>query len=172
VDIDAPLRWLYDTQIAVAMRENELLFPWVESVHVLALTLVLGSIAVLDLKLIGVASRGRPLPQLLRDVLPVTWVGFGLAVITGALLFASNAVDYAHNTAFQWKISLLAVAGLNTLVFHSVVEPRILKAQAQAATSSDQLPGAARIAGVVSIVIWVSVTAFGRWVGFTINAIN
>jgi hypothetical protein len=167
VSIDAALKWLYSTELGVAMRENALLFPVVESVHVVALTLVLGSIAVLDLRLIGLASRARPLPQLLRDVLPVTWFAFALAVVTGALMFASNAVAYAHNGCFQSKIALLALAGLNTTVFHTWVEPRVL-----ASDSGNQPPTAARISGFVSIALWIGVTAFGRWIGFTITAIQ
>jgi len=167
LNIDAALRWVYDTELAVAMRENALLFPWVESIHVVALSLVLGSIAVLDLRLIGVAWRNRPLPELLRDVLRVTWVAFAIAVITGALLFASNAVAYAHNTCFQWKLGLLALIGVNTGVFHSFVEPRLTRAAAR-----DALPVLARVSGALSIVLWISVTAFGRWIGFTITAVD
>lgn len=167
MSIDPALKWLYDTELGVAMRENALLFPVVESVHVVALTLVLGSIAVLDLRLIGLASRARPLPQLLRDVLPVTWFAFALAVVTGALMFASNAVAYAHNGCFQWKIALLTLAGLNTTVFHTLVEPRVL-----ASDGGTQPPTAARVSGFVSIALWIGVTAFGRWIGFTITAIQ
>jgi hypothetical protein len=168
VNIDAPLHWLYDTELGIAMRENAVLFPWVESFHVVALTLVLGSIAVLDLRLIGVAQRSRPLPLLLRDVLPVTWVAFALAALTGLLLFASNAVAYAHNSCFQWKVALLALIGLNTTVFHFVVEPRLLRLDPRIPLP---LPMIARTSGVLSIVLWIAVTAFGRWIGFTISAI-
>lgn len=171
MNIDDALRGLYETDLAVAMRENAVLFPWVESVHVVALTVVLGAIAVLDLRLIGLASRSRPLAQLLRDVLPVTWVAFALAALTGVLLFASNAVAYAHNTCFQWKVCLLALIGLNTTVFHFLVEPRLI-ATANVREARPQLPAAARFSGVLSIVLWVAVTAFGRWIGFTITAIN
>ena len=167
MDLDAPLRWLYATEIAVQMRENALLFPWVEAIHVVGLTLVLGSIAVLDLRLLGVASRGRPLARVLRDVLPVTWLAFALAVVTGALMFASNAVAYAHNGPFQWKVVLLTLIGLNTAFFHLLVEPAL-----RAAPSTGPTPWRARLSGALSIALWIGVTAFGRWIGFTINAIQ
>jgi hypothetical protein len=166
VDIDAPLHWLYDTELAVAMRESDVWFPTVEALHVLALTLVIGSIAVVDLRLVGVASRGRPVARLLREVLPVTWSAFAAAVVTGGLLFASNAVAYAHNSCFQWKLVLLALIGVNTSVFHFFVERRIAGLDATSA-----LPLQARVSGVLSILLWIGVTAFGRWIGFTINAI-
>ena len=84
-------QWVYDLPIADHIRSNGLAFPWLESVHVLAITLVLGSIAVADLRLLGVASVKRPVSQLLHEVLPVTWVAFAVALLTGLLMFTSNA---------------------------------------------------------------------------------
>src|SRR4029078_1184967 len=112
--------WVYDLPIADGIRSNELAFPWLESVHVLAITLVLGSIAVADLRLVRLASVKRPVSQLLHEVLPVTWVAFLVALITGLLMFTSNAVEYAHNKPFQFKMLLLLLAGLNMLVFQLV----------------------------------------------------
>jgi hypothetical protein len=97
MELDALLRSLEATSIATAIRENESLFPWVESFHVLAITLVIGSIAIVDLRLIGLASRERAAGRLASEVLRCTWAAFAVAAITGALLFASNAFNYAHN---------------------------------------------------------------------------
>src|SRR6185295_12451186 len=102
---------LHDLPLSELIRGNELAFPWLESVHVLAITLVLGSIAVVDLRLLGVASRNRPVTRLIREILPVTWAAFGLAVLTGGTLFASNAVNYSHNFPFQMKMLLMLLAG-------------------------------------------------------------
>src|SRR5438128_2518220 len=118
MELDALLRALEATGFATAIRENESLFPWIESLHVLAITLVVGSIAIVDLRLIGVASLDRAAARLTSDVLPCTWAAFGLAVITGSLLFSSNAFNYAHNGYFQAKFVFLALAGLNMAVFH------------------------------------------------------
>lgn len=167
MDLDSLLKWLYDTELAVAMRENALLFPVVEALHVVALTLVIGAVAVLDLRLIGVASRSRPLPQLLRDVLPVVWSAFVFAAVSGILLFASNAVAYAHNPPFQRKVALLALIGLNAAAFHILVRPRL-----RAEQLVGRLPRWAQLSGVISITLWIGVTAFGRWIGFTINALQ
>jgi hypothetical protein len=162
--IEAFCQWLHDTTWAETVRANELLFPTFESLHVLAITLVLGSIAVVDLRLLGFASRGRPITQLLREVLPVTWVAFAVAVISGGTLFASNAVEYAHNRPFQMKMLLMLLAGLNMLVFHFVTYRGI--------GQWDQTippPTRARIAGAISITLWIGIVAFGRWIGFTIG---
>src|SRR5947207_11423924 len=118
MELDRALQWLQATAVANAIGENEVLFPWIESVHVLAIVLVVGTISTVDLRLIGVASLDRAVSRLMRDVLPYTWGAFAVAAITGALLFSSNAVTYAHNFFFQGKLVLLVVAGLNMAVFH------------------------------------------------------
>ncbi len=73
---------LYDLEISETIRASAMAFPWLESVHVLAITLVLGSIVVVDLRLLGLASLGRPVNTLIKQVLPITWVAFVIAVIT------------------------------------------------------------------------------------------
>jgi uncharacterized membrane protein YidH (DUF202 family) len=162
--IQAFCQWLYDTPLAAAIRANELLFPWFESVHVLAITLVLGSIAVVDLRLLGIASTSRPVTRLIREVLPVTWCAFAVAVFTGGTLFSSNAVAYAKNFPFQMKMALMLLAGLNMLVFHLVTHRGVAQWD-----EARRTPFAARFAGAFSITVWLGIVAFGRWIGFTIG---
>jgi hypothetical protein len=157
-------QWLYDTPLAATIRSNELAFPWLESVHVLAIALVLGSIAVADLRLLGLASVKRPVTQLLNEVLPVTWVAFVVAAVTGIAMFASNAVEYSQNTAFQLKMLMMVLAGLNMLVFQLATFRGVGTWDDAQAT-----PPGARFAGGFSLVAWISIVAFGRWIGFTIG---
>jgi hypothetical protein len=161
---DAILKWLVHTPMAVAIHEGEIIFPWIESIHVLAITLVVGSIAIVDLRLLGLASLDRAVPRLTREVLPCTWAAFTFAVITGLALFASNAVNYAHNFAFLGKLVLLSLAGANMLVFHFWVGRDIDRWEAHGAT-----PPGARIAAALSLGLWVGVVGFGRWIGFTLQ---
>jgi hypothetical protein len=162
--IDRILEWLQATPVARAISENEILFPWIESVHVLAIVLVVGTISIVDLRLLGVASLDRPASFLMRDVLSVTWSAFAVAVITGCLLFSSNAVNYAHNFFFLGKLILIALAGLNMAIFHLIGARDIGRWGA-----TRQTPLAAKIAGGVSLTVWVAVVAFGRWIGFTLH---
>ena len=162
--LDGVLQWLEATAFATAIRENEILFPWIESVHVLAITLVVGSIAIVDLRLLGVASLDRPARALTREVLPLTWSAFAVAACSGLLLFASKAVTYGHNAFFLRKMVLLALAGINMLVFHLVTGRDIAVSSAGTAP-----PLAARVAGVTSMVLWFGIVACGRWVGFTLR---
>lgn len=163
--LDAIFQWLYASAAAVAIRENESLFPWIESFHVLAITLVVGSIWIVDLRLLGVASLDRTLTRLTKDVLPCTWAAFATAALTGGLLFISNAVNYAHNFNFQIKMLLLVLAGVNMLVFHFIVSRDIASWE----TSPHAIPLRAKLAGGASLVLWIGVVAFGRWVGFTLK---
>jgi hypothetical protein len=164
VDVNPLLHWLQDTTIATAIRENDILFPWIETVHVAAIVLVVGSISIIDLRLLGLASCDRPVKQVMREVLPLTWGAFAAAAVAGALLFSSKAVDYAHNFFFQGKMILLLLAGANMAVFHVLIGRDVGQWSA-----FRQPPMPAKIAGSISLILWVTVVAFGRWIGFTLH---
>lgn len=158
------LQSLYDSAVGSGIRESGVLFPWIESIHVLMATTVVGSIAIVDLRLIGYASHRRGARQLILDLLPFTWVAFALALTTGSLLFTSNALGYASNTQFVCKMGVLVLAGINMAIFH-------LTAYRQIGQWDDALPPprAARIAGATSLTLWILVVFFGRWIGFTMQ---
>jgi hypothetical protein len=164
MQLDNALTWLQATAVARAISENEILFPWIESIHVLAIVTVVGTITIVDLRLLGVASLDRPVGRLMRDVLPWTWGAFVIAAITGTLLFSSNARTYAHNFFFQRKLILLALAGLNMAIFHIIAHGDIGRWG-----STRQTPWPAKAAGAASLLIWVAVVACGRWIGFTLH---
>jgi len=95
-------------------------------------------------------------------VLPYTWVAFAGAVITGTVMFVSKAQVYWHNPQFQLKFLFMALAAANMLVFHFGAFRRV-------ADWDDVLPPppAARLAGALSLSLWIVVVFFGRWIGFT-----
>src|ERR1044072_9315853 len=97
---ESVFKWLEDSAIGVFMRENSLAFPLIESIPVLALTMVVGTIVMVDLRLLGISARNHSVSKLSDEVLPITWICFAVAAVTGALLFASKAVDYMHNFFF------------------------------------------------------------------------
>jgi hypothetical protein len=155
-----------DSGIAEVIRENDTLFPFVESVHVIAISLVVGSILVLDLRLLGFASVGRPVSRLANAILPVTWGAFAIAATSGFLLFISNASKYLSNGYFDAKIILICAAGLNMIVFHAIGAKDMPQWE-----SRGQPPLPARAAGALSILLWIAVVACGRWIGFTMQAL-
>ena len=118
MDITPWLKSLEDSGLATGIRNSAYWFPCLEALHVMSLSLVLGTITVVDLRMLGLTSKGRSAERVSAELLRWTWGGFALAVLTGFVMFTTNARVYAHNTAFQIKLVLLALAGLNMLVFH------------------------------------------------------
>jgi hypothetical protein len=156
------LQALEATPWGTAVRESTWLFPTIESLHVLSLVLVMGSIMVVDLRLLNVASRGRPVKELTDDILPWTWSAFVASAITGSLLFSSSAVRYVGIWQFDAKMGMLALAALNMGLFHLGAFRSVAQWDRAPATP----PLAAKLAGGISLVIWVSIVALGRWIGF------
>ncbi len=111
---------IQNSDLGTIIREDDTLFPLIESVHVLAITLVVGSISVVDLRLLGLASKNRAVGRVTASILPITWVAFAIAVATGSLLFASHASKYLQNGFFVAKLALIAAAGVNMVIFHFV----------------------------------------------------
>lgn len=161
-----PLRdliaYLEGSGLADNVRENDLLFPLLESIHVLAICLVVGSILAVDLRLIGFAWVNRPVSRVTAGILPLTWSAFVVAIASGGLLFISNATKYLDNGFFVAKMFLIALAGLNMLVFHLISARNVATWEYRAPP-----PLPARLAGGLSLLLWIAVVACGRWIGFT-----
>jgi len=154
--------WLQATPISTTIRESDWVFPAIESVHVIAFVIVVGSILVVDLRLLGLASRRRSAEDLTRQLLPLTWLAFAVAAAAGLLLFAAKPVTYTANTFFLSKLVLLALAGVNMAAFHLFVHKRLVGVAPGAPE-----PIAAKASGLFSLALWIGVVACGRWIGFT-----
>jgi hypothetical protein len=150
------------TPWGTAVRESTWLFPTIESIHVLALVLVVGSIMVVDLRLLNLASRHRSVAELTDEILPWTWTAFVCALVTGSLLFSSSAVRYTGIWQFDAKMCMLVLAAINMGIFHLGVFRRA----ADWDLAHSRPPLAAQLAGAISLVIWVTIVALGRWIGF------
>ena len=158
------ISYLENSALADNIRENDVLFPLIESVHVLAICLVVGSILAVDLRLLGLASVRRSVSRVTHGILPLTWCAFVVAVGSGGLLFISNAAKYLGNGYFIAKIFLIGVAGLNMAIFHFISARDLPRWE-----NETRLPLPARLAGGLSILLWVLVVACGRWIGFTMQ---
>jgi hypothetical protein len=154
-------QWLDASSLGMAVAQAW--FPQVECVHVIALATVVGTIFLVDTRLIGLASTHLSFRQISRRLLPWTWAGFVLAVITGFLMFASNAVAYYGNGAFRLKLMLMILAAVNMLYFELVTFRTVGTWEADA-----KPPFAARLAGGLSIALWCGVIMTGRWIGFSL----
>jgi hypothetical protein len=160
MSLESAATWLENLAIPTAIRDSGSLFPTLETIHVLALAVVVGSIATVDLRLIGLTQKDQPAWLVTERALPWTWGGFLFAAASGLLLFSSSAVKYAANPFLLIKFGLLALAGLNMAAFHYGA------GRAMTHWPEGQAPNAARIAGGLSLVLWVAIVAAGRWIGF------
>lgn len=152
------LEWLQATSLAVAVGEKW--FPLIEALHVITMALVAGTIFIVDTRLIGLTSVKLPFSYVADRMLPWTWGAFACSVVTGTLMFISNATGYYENPPFRMKMALLLLAGLNMLYFQRVTFRGVSR------WDSGRPPAAARLAGIISIGLWCSVIGFGRWIGF------
>jgi uncharacterized membrane protein len=162
--ITAFLGTLQASSWAVFIHKKAWAFTTVEMIHVFAVSLLLGTIAIVDLRLLGLASTKRPFAELSRQVLPLTWAAFVLAVIAGSLLFISRATDYFANPVFWLKMSLIAVAGINMVIFEFITVRDVQKWNVNPTP-----PPRARLAGGISIACWVLVVVFGRLIDFSLQ---
>jgi len=162
MDLQSIAKWIENGAIGTWIRESTYAFPTIETIHVLAIVTVVGSVTMLDLRLLNLASRERPVSEVMSDVLPWTWWSFVTAAITGSLLFTSKAAEYYSDFPFRMKMLMLVLAGINMGVFEFRMVPGMSTWDRE-----EKTPVGARVAGGISLVIWICVVAFGRWIGFT-----
>ena len=151
------IQWLESTSGSLFIRESTLLYPVVETTHVLSLCLFLGLIAMLDLRLVGVGMRSVAVSEVAGRLLPLAFVGFALMAISGALLFYSGPLKAFHNIFFRVKMVLIALTGLNALLFHFTIYRRVASWDQDASP-----PARAKLAGVLSLTLWCGVVICGR----------
>ena len=153
---------IQDSGIAEWMRTSVKAMPIVESIHVLAAATVFGTVFIVDLRLLGFPNLRRPFTRVSDEMLRLTWAAFFTALVTGALMFAANANTYFGNTAFRFKMLMLICAGINMAIFQLVTFRTV------GTWDTDvKPPTPARVAGALSILVWLSVIFFARWIGFT-----
>src|SRR5580704_16324083 len=156
------LKSLEASGLATRIRDSLWLFPLIESTHVIGLTMVFGTIAIIDLRLLGIASTQRSFKRMASDILKWTWAAFALTALTGSLMFSTNARVYYHNFFFRTKMLLLVLSGINMLFFE-LTAGRTIHRWDEARSA----PPAGKAVAALSIALWISIIFMGRLIGFT-----
>lgn len=156
MNLDAPARWLETTSLASFVNSTPWVWPASEILHLMGLCLLIGCVALPDLRTLGMGKR-LPLALLNRLVL---WgaIGFIVNVITGALFFVAMPFQYVHNHIFQLKVLLIVLAGVNLGLFYATGIFREVRAMGP----GDDAPGLAKVIAATSLVLWVGVLYLGR----------
>jgi hypothetical protein len=159
-----PLGALEASALGQAMRQWMWLYPSVEIAHIVGIALLFGSIAVLDLRLLGVWQR-VPVKALAAQVLPWSAASFGLIVPSGLMMFVAHASDFIASPVFVLKMCLILAAGVNAAVFHAITF-RTVDVWDSEVMRKLVPPPSARLAGALSLALWVSVIACGRLLAY------
>ena len=150
------------TGIGTYVREDLWAFPVLVAIHMLGLTLSVGTLLWFDLRLMGFGVRNCSVSRLYRRLMPLMLPSFFIMAISGSLIFVGFATLAYDNIYFRIKLVGLIVAGLNAMVFHVFTEKRLAHWD-----DARVLPFAARIAGLVSILAWLAVILAGRMISYT-----
>ena len=147
-------RWLVNSPWSHAMNSAEWVFPAVQSLHFIGFAMSIGTIAIVDFRLLGFAKGHAGAADLATGLAPWTRAGIAVMLITGPLMFSTDAVGYHFNPAFQFKMVCLTLA----LLFHFTVHRRAVRPEAS--------PVFAKLAAAASLLLWSAVVAGGRMIAF------
>ena len=142
-------QWLQNRPFALAIAGSDWVFPFVQATHFTGLSLWVGTSVAVDLSLLGVGKKSSPSLQLSQSLFIWNWIGFGIAITGGFLLFSISAATYLTNIAFLTKLGVLIPLGL---VLHIVIQGK-----APIWERAAEPPSIAKIAGLTELLLWLSV---------------
>ena len=153
------LQWLETTAIADAVRTIPWLYPALESAHYIGIACLVGGIMLIDLRLLGVAKK-LPIATMVT-LLPWVWGGFLINLVTGGTIFIYGATGFGTNPPFQLKMALIALAGINAFLFEIAA-----RRGRNTWVVDGQAPAMVKGVATLSLILWMSVVATGRWMAY------
>jgi hypothetical protein len=141
------------------LNDSPLIFPALECAHILGFALSIGTIAVLDFRLLGLGLLRHPASELAKDLAPWTLVGLAIMLLSGPAMFSSDPDMYSLNGAFQIKMAALLVA----IIFHYTIHRKV--------AAQDTSSGGAKLVACISLTLWMSIILCGIFIGFVGDAI-
>lgn len=154
------LLWLKNSVLAEAVRQWVWAYPLVETLHILGITLLVGSVTMFDLRLLGV-SRHVLVTDMAGHLLPWSYASFGVVILSGFLLFATDAPAIALNSAFRLKLVLILSVGINAIVFHWKFYPLV-----QQWNRGVKTPWMVQAIAVLSLILWIAVITCGCLIAY------
>lgn len=153
--------WLDGQAWSIALRESFLVWSALEASHVMTLMVFVGTIIIVDLRLLGVLFTKTSISAIEKRLLPMTMIGFAVLIITGLLLFYAKPLTYYNNMYFRLKLVVIALAMINIMVFHF----RVQRSQGKW-DDMPKPPTSARVIAFISISSWILVVIFGRLIAY------
>ncbi len=153
--------WLGQTQWSIALHESMYAYTWIETAHVIGITWFVGTIMMVDLRLLGLAWQPVSISQMSARILPWTVAGFVLMLVTGLLLFYAIPVRTWHSIWFRAKVVLLLLAALNIWTFHYRVERNRATWD-----NAPHPPLGVRVSAAISLCVWLAVIVLGRMIAY------
>jgi uncharacterized membrane protein SirB2 len=155
--------WLSGTPVSLFIQNVLWIIPAVQCVHILAIAVVLSSVAMIDLRIFGLAGRHDSMRQTADRYIPWIWCALVVLALTGMTLITGEPVRSLTNPAFQLKMMLLLVAIVITVVFQVTV-----RRNASFWRESARSTAAIRVAGVLTILLWFAIAVAGRWIAYMV----
>lgn len=163
MSLEGALTWLHDTAFGTLIRESTWGEPLLETIHVLTLTVFLGFVILLDLRLLDLALRRTPVSTVFKQLNPWLFGSFGVMIVTGVSLFSGDPVLFYETIFFKLKMVMLLAAALNVVAFNFTVGRSLAQWDALPAT-----PRGAKVIAMASLILWVSVVACGRGIAYVL----
>lgn len=152
--------WLENSVLAEAIRQWVWAYPFIEILHILSITLLVGSVVMFDLRLLGV-SRHVTIAAMAEQLLPWAYASFGIVMLSGFLLFATDATAIALNPAFRLKLVLILGASINAITFHWKCYPLVRQWNL-----GIKPPKMVRAIAIISIILWIAVITCGSLIAY------
>jgi hypothetical protein len=150
-------QWFESSSLGVAIRASTYAFAVLECLHLMGMVCLLGSLVAIDLRLLGFGMKRLPVAKVASALAPITWVGLATMIVTGLMLFSSEAMKCYDNAAFPWKMAFLLLALILYFSFHRRVS-RLDDARIG--------PVFGKVVGALSLVFWFGVALAGRAIAF------
>ena len=154
-------QWVQSTTFFSALRGSAYVYPFVLSMHMIAIALFGGMILLVDVRLLGWAMRRYTLTEMVNQLRPLKRVGFLLLITCGLLLAGCKAEEYYYNPFFRTKMTLLLLVGVHALAFR-----RGVYRNTAALDTAPRIPARAKLAASLSLILWTSLAIAGRGIGY------